>query len=360
MLPAPGVLVSRGLLYLIAVIIVAGVAWASVTRVNMVVRAHGHLAPEAEPIRLSVSQGGIVSKVMVEVGSKVTAGQPMLELDAFREAADADADRHELDQARGESARYSESARMLKAATDNLSQELASEDKVMKLMVEQAEKMREGYEGGAVSLFEMQAKQREVAETQAHLSQLDSDLTRSQADSLRSRRLVRETDQKIQAIEIKLSRDVEAKQKTVLTAPTAGIVTMIASMRAGRYLAANDVAATINPSDEPLLAEVWIPNDSMRRVKPHLPVRMKLNAYPYQQFGELPGTLISVDPDADQAGTYRAWIRPARLTLSGAHGPERLSPGLELTAEMVVDERTILDVVLDPIRRVKRGFSIGE
>jgi hypothetical protein len=87
---------------------------------------------------------------------------------------------------------------------------------------------------------------------------------------------------------------------------------------------------------------------------------MKLKAFPYQQFGLLPGELISIDPDADASGKYRAWVRPDRLTLNGAHGAERLGPGLELTAEIVVDKRTILDVILDPIRRVRRGFSIGE
>ena len=249
---------------------------------------------------------------------------------------------------------------MLESATANIAQELTSEDKVMKLMADQAEKMREGYEGGAVSMFEVQAKDREVAETQAHLAQLNSDLNRSQAESLQNHRMETETAQKIKSLEIKLSRDVEVKKKTVLAAPTAGIVTTMASTRPGRYLAANDIAATIDPSDEPLLAEVWIPNDQMRRVKPDLPVRMKLKAFPFQQFGELPGRLLSVDPDADANGAYRAWIRPDRLTLSGAHGRERLGPGLELTAEIVVDKRTILDVILDPIRKVKRGFSIGE
>ncbi len=64
------------------------------------------------------------------------------------------------------------------------------------------------------------------------------------------------------------------------------------------------------------------------------PVRMKLKAFPYQQFGLLPGELISIDPDADASGKYRAWVRPDRLTLNGAHGAERLGPGLELTAEI--------------------------
>ncbi|MGO9452463.1 MAG: HlyD family secretion protein [Candidatus Binataceae bacterium] len=359
-LPRISVLVARGLLYLIAAILIVGLTWASITRVNVVVRADGRLVPQSEPVRLSVPQGGIVSKVLVDVGAKVIAGQPILEIDPFREAADAAADRHELEQAKAESARYTENASMLEAATVNLGQELGNERQVLKLMSAQADELREGFDGGAVSLFELQAKERDVAETQARISQLTSDLTRSEAESRQNGRMETETAQKIKELEIKLSRDVEVTQKTVLAAPTAGVVTTIGSVRPGRYLAANDIAATINPADEPLLAEIWIPNDSMRRVKPPLPVRMKLKAYPYQQFGLLPGTLVSVDPDADQSGAYRAWIKPDRLTLTGAHGAETLGPGLALTAEIVVDHRTVLDVILDPIRRVRRGFSIAE
>jgi hemolysin D len=311
-------------------------------------------------VRLSVAQGGIVTKILVGVGAKVSARQPILEIDSFREAADAASDRHELEEARGESARYTEGARMLEAATVNLGQELASERKVSKLMAEQAKELREGFEGGAVSLFEVQAKDRDVAETQAHISQLQSDLTRSEAESRQNLRMETETAQKIKELEIKLSRDDEVQQKTILSSPTAGVVATISSLRPGRYLAANDVAATILPGDEPLMAEIWIPNNSMRRVHPSLPVRIKLNAYPYQQFGMLPGELVSIDPDANEAGAYRAWIKPDRLMLLGAHGPEMMRTGLALTAEIIVDRRTVLEVILDPILRVKRGFSISE
>jgi hemolysin D len=168
-----------------------------------------------------------------------------------------------------------------------------------------------------------------------------------------------QADQKIKGLEIKLSRDAEIKKKTVLTSPTAGTVAYIASFRPGRYLNPNEVAAKILPVNDPLLAEVWIPNDSMRRVRPSLPVRMKLKAYPYQQFGLLRGTLISVDPDANDTGQYRAWIKPERLTFGG-NNAEPLRPGLALTSEIVVDQRTLLEVILDPIRKVGRGFALSQ
>jgi multidrug efflux pump subunit AcrA (membrane-fusion protein) len=359
-LPRLSVVVARGTLYLIALIVVVAIAWLTITRIDVVVRADGKLAPRAEPLRLSVPQGGIISKVMVDVGAKVSAGQPILEIDAFREAADAAQDRHELEQAKAESERYAENARMFDAAGINLKEELASEQQVLALLSQQVDKLRDGYRGGAVSLFEVQVKERDVSETRARIARLGSDLNRSENESSQNRRMKAETEQKIKGLEIKLSRDVEIKSKTILSAPSAGVVTYMGSLRPGRYLNPNDLAAAIVPGDEPLLAEVWIPNASMRRVKPGLRVRMKLQAYPYQQFGLLPGTLISIDPDADVSGTYRAWIKPDRLTMNGSRGPEQLRPGLALTSEIVVDERSLMDVVLDPMRRVRRGFALSQ
>ena len=101
-LPPINILVARGTFYLIGLVIITSLLWASITRLNVVVKADGRLVPRAEPLKLSVPQGGIVSKVMVDVGTEVRAGQPILEIDSFREAADAAQDRHRLEVAKAE------------------------------------------------------------------------------------------------------------------------------------------------------------------------------------------------------------------------------------------------------------------
>ena len=348
---------GRGLLYLIILLIVTAVIWASITRVNVIVSADGKLVPRAESVRLSIPQGGIISKVIVDVGAPVRAGQPILEMDSFRERADTARVTHEIAEAKAEAVRYRESAAAIDSATEHLKAELKSAQQIKDLMAEEAGAMQEGYQDGAVSLFELQAKQRELEEAQGKIAQLKADLSRSTNESAENRRHVGEIAEKIEALQSDLSRNIEAKQKTIVTAPIAGTVTYLNALRPGSYMAPNEVAATIYPGDEPLMAEVWIPNESIRRIKPSLPVRMKLKAYPFHQYGLLPGTVVSVEPDVNEAGAYRAWIKPDRLTLSGNDGPEKMRTGLALTAEIVVDRRTIMSVILDPLRRLRRGAS---
>ncbi len=355
--PRLSLFAGRALLYLILLFMVVAVVWASVTSINVVVSADGRLVPRGESVRLSVAQGGIISGVLVDVGAEVRKGQPIMEIDSFRESADTARVSYEIEEAKTEAIRYRKSASALTLVASNIQDELNTAEQVQKLLSKEALAIDEVYREGAVSVFEVQAKQRELEEAEEKVAQLKSELNRSRDEGEEDLRLAVESDQKIKALNVDLSRNIQAKQKTVITAPIAGTVTYVSSLRPGRYLAANEIAATIYPSNEPLLAEVWIPNESIRRVKPFLVARMKLKAYPFQQFGLLPGKLVSVDPDVNDAGAYRAWIKPDQLTLDGAHGPETIRTGLVLSAEIVVDRRTIMNVILDPLRRLRRGAS---
>lgn len=359
-LPRLSILVSRALFYLVVGGTIAGLTWACVARVNVVVSATGRLAPRAEPVRLSVPAGGVISAVLVQVGGKVDAGDPILEIDSFRESAEVAQVRHQLGEAKAEADGYKDSARILTGAAADIKQELVSSEEVLGLAVKQSQALDEAFKAGAASLFDVQEKEAVVAQTQSQMAQLRADLSRTEADRRKDQSAALEAYEKVKALTIELERDVQAKKRTVLIAPIAGTISFVNSLRPGLYLAANDVAATVVPSGEPLLAEVWIPNKSIRRVTPGLRARMKLDAYPYQRFGLLSGRLISVDPDADSSGAYRAWIRPDTTTLHDSHGVETIRTGLTLTAEIEVERRTVMSVLLDPFQRFKQGFEFSQ
>jgi len=359
-LPRLSILVSRALFYLVVCGTVAALTWACLARVSVVVSATGRMAPRAEPVRLSVPTGGVISAVLVQVGGKVRAGDPILEIDSFRETAEVAQVRHQLDQAKAEGDGYKDSARILTTTAAYIKQELVSSEEVLGLAMRQSRALNEAFKAGAASLFDVQEREAVVAQTQSQMAQLRADLSRTEAERRKDQSAALEAYEKVKGFTIELERDIQAKKRTVLIAPIAGTISYVNSLKPGRYLAASDVAATVVPSDEPLLAEVWIPNNSMRQVKPWLRTRMKLDAYPYQRFGLLSGRLISVDPDADSSGAYRAWIRPDTTTLQGSHGLETIRTGLTLTAEIEVERRTVMSVLLDPFRRFKQGFEFSQ
>lgn len=359
-LPAPGILLTRGLLYLILLLMGFSVAWAVFTKVDVVVTADGRLAPRGGAIRLSASQAGIVTEVRVQVGSVVRQDEPLLLLDTFREDSEARRLGHELEAARAEQDRLKQTADGLRQALEGAREERAREERVRSLLEADMARLKSLALSGAGSSREVETKEREVAEVDVRIARLKAEQIRADEEILRNERLALEAGARAQAIEATLARTTGEKERTTLRAPKAGTVTALAVQQPGRYLAEDEVAVVIAPTDDPLGAEVWISNKSMRRVRRDLPARIKIAAYPYQDFGVVTGRLDLVEPDADEKGNYRAWVRLDKLAVPGPQGEEQLRSGLLLTAEIVVDQRSVIEVVLDPFRRLKGGMTVSD
>jgi HlyD family secretion protein len=355
-----GILLTRGLLYLVLAAIGTGALWASLSRLDVVVSAEGRLAPKSGPIRLSATSAGVIAEVMVRVGDHVGAGQPILRIDAFREDADASRTRHGLDRARAETERYRESAGRLREALVASREALGRDQRALALLADEVATLRTLANQGLASRLALQEKEREVAQSQAAIARLQGELLRSEEEIQRNERLRQQAESQALSSEADLRQSTEAVRRTLLTAPQAGIVTLLAASRPGFSLQAQEVAAALMPDGEPLYAEIKIPNTAMRRIRPGLAARLKFRAYPYQDYGILAGTLEEVEPDADDTGAYRAWVRLGGASLDGPHGPEPLRPGLLLWSEIVVDRRSVVSVVLDPFRRLRGGLTVSD
>jgi len=141
-----------------------------------------------------------------------------------------------------------------------------------------------------------------------------------------------------------------------LTASVAGTVTYLTVHGAGAVVREGDVVANIAPDGARLVAEVQIPNEQMSKIRPGLPAKLLIDAYPYQQYGVIDGRVLSVSPDAISLPTggsyYRAVVVPDTLQLSSG---ATLTPGLALEARIVTDHRTALALFLDPFKHVGKN-----
>jgi multidrug efflux pump subunit AcrA (membrane-fusion protein) len=152
-----------------------------------------------------------------------------------------------------------------------------------------------------------------------------------------------------------------------LAAPIAGTLAGVAERKTGELVAPGQRLAEVVPPG-PLLARIQIANQDMGRVQSgHPEVKVKVDAFPYQQYGALEGHLAEI-------ATLPASPSPgAPGDVSGAAGPpappgypatvvldesdakyrslqSRLRPGLALSAEIVVTRRRILDLLLERLR----------
>jgi HlyD family secretion protein len=84
---------------------------------------------------------------------------------------------------------------------------------------------------------------------------------------------------------------------------------------------------------------------------------MKFNAFPYQRYGIIKGTLAYISPATKPSGPDRQPVYEGRVTLDKDYYQEAenrypLRYGMTASAEIVVRERRLIDLGLDPFRQL--------
>jgi HlyD family secretion protein len=86
-------------------------------------------------------------------------------------------------------------------------------------------------------------------------------------------------------------------------------------------------------------------------------VKLKFNAFPYQRYGLIDGTLEYISPATKTSPQTKQPVYEGRVTLARDHYvvAEKKYPmryGMTATAEIVVRERRLIDLALDPFRQI--------
>ncbi|MGO4332393.1 HlyD family efflux transporter periplasmic adaptor subunit [Cupriavidus sp. 2TAF22] len=143
----------------------------------------------------------------------------------------------------------------------------------------------------------------------------------------------------------------------LILAPVAGVITDVSSTQRGDKVQANAPLGGIAPKDARPVLKIEIAERDRAFLREGLPVKLKFNAFPYQRYGLLNGTLEYISPATKLVGqnkqpVYEGRIRLAQTYYSVADSKYPLRYGMTATAEIVVRERRLIDLGLDPFRQV--------
>jgi HlyD family secretion protein len=148
-----------------------------------------------------------------------------------------------------------------------------------------------------------------------------------------------------------------------LRSPADGTVKDLATHASGAVLAPGTVLMTLVPESDELIAEVWLANQDAGFVASGQRARLKLASFPFQKFGMLEARVLRISADATErasgeaprgagAYAYRAQLEPLAQELRVGEVRHRLLPGMQLTAEIRLAERSVLEYLLSPVQRV--------
>jgi HlyD family secretion protein len=233
---------------------------------------------------------------------------------------------------------------------------LAAEGFAGRLMLQQRSRERMETER------DLRAQEHRVESARASIEQAERRMAQTSATyraQLRSERLeaTREFSRLAQEREKLRHRQSLAE----LRAPAAGVVKDLATHTQGSVLAPGAVLMTLVPEGEPLLAEVWLHNQDAGFVRAGQPAKLKLASFPFQRYGMLEGTVLRVSADATDRATngaappkyaYRALVTLGAQELRAGETRHALLPGMQLTAEIRLAERSVLEYVLSPVQKV--------
>jgi len=156
-----------------------------------------------------------------------------------------------------------------------------------------------------------------------------------------------------------LSKAKRLREFTNLVAPVDGVVLEIADRSSGSVLKEAETAVTLVPAGAALEVDADVLSKDIGYVSVGDPVRVKLEAYPFQKFGTIEGTLTNVSPDSVVREVGHSSLTVFHVTVHlkdsvdklAARGI-RLGPGLIATAEITTGRRSIASYVLYPVVRM--------
>jgi len=170
-----------------------------------------------------------------------------------------------------------------------------------------------------------------------------------------NQRIVAARQEQAQAIE-SLTKAKRLKDFTEMTSPVDAVVLELADRSEGSVLREAETLVTLVPDDAQLNLEADVLSRDVGFVKIGDPVRVKLEAFPFQQFGTLDGRLDVLSPDSIpvKQGERTNVVFHAEVHLKETAGSVaglgiRLRPGLIATAEIKAGERSIASYILDPV-----------
>jgi membrane fusion protein len=196
------------------------------------------------------------------------------------------------------------------------------------------------------------ARETELAQTRNSLEQLPTESAR-RLQPLRSE--VAQIDQRV--------AEVSGRRSIAVRAPISG---RIANLQAtvGQIADPKRLQAEILPSDSRLMATLFVPTRAIGFIKSGQIVRLLYDAFPFQHFGTYSGQVTSVSktilsdsgvgaPFQLNEPAYKVVAALERQDIDANGGKVPLQAGMLLQADILIEKRTLIGWLLDPLFDVR-------
>jgi adhesin transport system membrane fusion protein len=372
---------SRWALWLMAALLIAAVAWASLAHVDRVAHADARVIPDGREQSIASLEGGLLAELLVREGQQVHAGQPLARLDPTRFQAqqnEGDAKRLALQatiarleaEASAGSAQFppevARNATLVRSETEAFQARRRALDEAVAAIRRSAALLRRELQvaqdmsaQGLLSEVEVMRLQRQLNEQEM---QGEERINRFRQDARTE--LLRVRADLAQLREQQEGR-ADVLRRTVLTSPVDGVVKNIRAGTLGGVVAPGAAVMDIVPAGTRLLVEARVKPSEIGFLQVGQGADLTLNTYDSSIYGGLKGHIEHISPDAlgdpdrvtGDNTYYRVLVRTDEAALRTPRG-ELLPviPGMTGGVDIRTGERSVLSFLLRPMLRSTEAF----
>jgi multidrug resistance efflux pump len=363
---------SWGLL-LAAALLAAWAAWfffGGVTRYEVSETARLEADQAAHPVQAPVA--GRIVATHLTLGREVQGGEVLVELEPDIQQHQVEEERSRrvaLDpqlealgqQTAAETRALSESRRASRAALDEARAQLREAESRARLAEQDAQRSVRLHADGLVAEAELQR-----AKAEAERRRAAADGLRLALDRLPKEEQVRESERqgRIEALHREITRlggeraastaalqRVEhERERRRIRAPVAGSIGEVAERRVGEFVDEGDELATIVPSGNLRIVAYFIPAAALGRIRPGQRARLRLEGFPWAQYGSIPATVSRVASELQNAR-----VRVELAVQPSPDSPIPLQHGLPGEVEVEVERVSPVTLVLRVAGRLVAG-----
>ncbi|MEY2832511.1 MAG: hypothetical protein RLZZ574_1769 [Cyanobacteriota bacterium] len=402
---------TRGLLYFLMVLVGIILPWAMLSKIDETGSAKGKLEPQGKVFTVDAPVAGTVAKVFVKEGQLVKSQQPLLSLESEPVESELQQVQTKLEGQQKELAQLKllktqlvlavntqkqqnvaqllEKQAQVDQARQNIQHSLSAQE-LAAIAYDEAQKEVQRYlkakTQGIVSEIQVVEQKDSVREKERLLEQANSDTEQAQLRFqeqekgyltlihsgeiavFKSEEQLKELEKQIETLKFQFKENksqIDSLKyqlgQRIVKAPANGSIFQLPAQKTGTVLEPGGLVAEIAPQQSSLILKAqMIPTES-GSLDPGMPVKLKFDAYPFQDYGIVEGKLINISPttkvvDTEQGKVenYELEIKLNQDYIQAKNKRVTLRPGQTATAEVIVRQRRLIDFALEPFKKLQK------
>lgn len=364
---------SRYILWVSFFCLFAFLVWAYFADLDQITRAPGSVVSSSRSQIVQSQEGGVIQELKVRDGDIVERDDVLVVLDSTRvEAAYLETRARAASlattvarlqaEALGKEPEFPAQTNdypefrvlqleLMKKRRAVIEEDIVAMQEMMALVKKELDMTRPLLKSGDVSATEILRLERQMSDANAQITNKRNKYFQdTQAELSKAR-------EEYESVQQLLAQRKNQLDQTKLRAPLHGVVKNVRITTRGGVIRPSEEVMQIVPLEDDLIIEAKVSPMDIGFIKPGLKATVKIDAYDYTIYGDLPGTLTYISADTltedlrqGEQPYYRVRVRTMGRKFSGAPEKElEIQPGMTATVEIKTGSNTVLNYLVKPI-----------